>query len=30
MLTITVNLNINVIALPERIFMTGLNGTTNA
>ena len=27
---ITVNLNINVIALPERIFMTGLNGTTNA
>ena len=30
MLTVTINLDINVIAMPERIFMTGLNGTTDA
>ena len=30
MLPITINLDINVITMPERIFMTGLNSTTDA
>ena len=30
MLTVTINLDINVIVMSERIFMTGLNGTTDA
>ena len=30
MLAVTINLDINVITMPERIFMTGLNSTTDA
>ena len=30
MLTVAIHLDINVITMPKRIFMTGLNSTTDA